>query len=136
MKKTNYLRKGSGEFIAFAILAPLICSLVVVMVAYVQFSISLHELTKALSVASRSAVICKSLEDAESQGILVAQSSIDSSNMSNIYVDIEFIGSNTEWKKGELVSVTIYADIETITPYIISGTRKKQMIMCIENDNS
>lgn len=136
MKKTNYLRKGSGEFLAFAMLAPLICSLVVILVAYVQLSVSLNELTKALSVASRSAVICKTLEDAESQGTLVAQSSIDSSNISDISVDIEFIGNNTEWKRGELVSITISADVETITPYIISGTRKKQIIMCIENDNN
>ena len=58
MKKIN-LRKGSGEYIAFAVVAPMICTVIIMICAFIQISINVHELSNATSVAGRSVAVCE-----------------------------------------------------------------------------
>ena len=135
MKKINF-RKGAGEYVAFSVIAPMVCVIVIMICAYIQLSVSIKDITNALSVASRSAAVCTSMEDAEKQALLVAEASISSHNISDIAIEIHYADGYSEWEKGSIIVVTIYADVKTVAPYITSGTRSKSMVVTIENSLS
>lgn len=131
-KKIDFTR-GSGEFIAFAIIAPMICFLLIMACAYIQLSISIHNLTEALNVSSRSVAVCTSMEDAKIQALAVADTSIVDNNIHDMNVEIAYANGDTEWGSGVLLTVTISADIETVLPFISSGRRSKTTVVCVEN---
>lgn len=131
MKKID-LRKGSGEFVALSVVAPMICSIIIMLCAFVQISINVHQLTNATNVAGRSVAICSSFEDAQEQSVRVAQSAITSPDIYNIQTIVEYANADTEWESGTLIKVTVLADIKTVAPFVASGTRKKTTIVSVE----
>lgn len=132
MKRIDW-KKGSGEFVACAVICPLICAIVIIMCSYIQLTISLRQLTNALNVCGRSASVCTSLEDAEKQSLLVAESAINNRNISDIHTKVEYANGDKEWNSGVLLLVTISARIETVAPYLTSGIRIKKTIVSVEN---
>lgn len=133
MKKIN-LRKGAGEYIAFCVIAPLICSVVIMLCAFIQLSICIRELANATTVTGRSVSVCATMDDALIQSQRVAESAFSSENISNIRTTVEYATADNEWKTGVLVKVTVYADIDTVAPFITDGTRKKTTIISIEGE--
>lgn len=132
MKKIDFT-KGSGEFVAFAIICPFICIIVIIMCAYIQLFASIHQITNALNVCGRSAAICTSREDAEKQALMVANAAITSPNIDNIEISVEFVNDSDDWINGVLLYITLSADIKTLEPYITTGRRSKKTIVVIEN---
>lgn len=135
MKKID-LRKGSGEYIALCVVAPMICSVIIMLCAFIQLSVNIHELSNATSVTGRSVAVCESMEDALIQSQRVAESAITSNNVSNIRTTVEYATADTEWKTGVLVKVTVYADIKTVAPFLMDGTRKKTTIISVEGNSN
>ena len=135
ISKKIQFNKGSGEFVAFSVVAPLILSIVIMICAYIQLTVAIREITNALSVSGRSAAVCTSFEDAEAQSLLVAQSAITDRNISNISIKIEYASGYTEWEKGSIILVTIYADVDTVAPFLTSGTRSRTMVVTVEGGN-
>lgn len=130
----NKLKKGNGEIIAFALIIMIISTLAIWMVAFIQLSVALNDITKAAIVTGRSVAVCRSELDAYNQGNRVAASSIYSSLIEEIRVDIEHIDGNTEWSAGNYIAVTVTCYVKTIDPYFISGERCKTVVVAIEND--
>lgn len=131
MKKIN-LRKGSGEYIAFAVVAPMICTVIIMICAFIQISINVHELSNATSVAGRSVAVCESLEDAQEQSRRVAESAITSQDITNIQTTVEYVNGDTDWETGTLLKVTVSAEIKSVAPFVASGVRKKTTIVSVE----
>lgn len=125
--------KGNGEFIGFVIISLFVALFTILMVAYVQLYTSLVQVEKALSVAGRAAAICETIEDARMQAQAVAESSVTSPNIDNITVAVDLVERDGEWIGGNLVLVTITADIKTLEPYLSSGSRTKTTLITIEN---
>lgn len=134
MSKRIDFRKGSGEFIAFAVLGPIICFLVILMCAYIQLSFCVREMTNALSVAGRSVAICTNLKDAQKQAQLITETAIKNDNISNIKVTVDYANGDTDWINGGLILLVIEADIKTLAP-ITSGSKTLTTIVSIENGN-
>lgn len=116
MKKLlNFLKKGSSEALAFAYVAPLICFLIIEACAYVNLNSNVHELLLALDSAGRGACICTNFDDAEDMAQMIAESSIHSTDISNIQVSIDYATADTDWQAGLLLRVTITADINSLS---------------------
>jgi len=139
IRKINW-KRGSGEFVAFAWIAPLICFLIIIICTYVRLSSSMRQITNALDAAGRSASVCTSKEDADLQAQLVAESSIMDPNISDIHIIVDYATGDTNWEAGVIFKVTITAKVETIlysfTP-VFSGshgekTITKSMIYTVE----
>lgn len=134
MKKKVDFQKGSGEFIAFSSVALFICILVVMMCAYIQLTVYTQKLTNAVSVCGRSVSICTSLDDAKTQALRVAESSMSGiSNIDGIEVEVEYATSDRTWTSGNFLKVTVSAVFHTVAPYIDTKKHSKSTIVCIEN---
>lgn len=127
------LKKGNGEIIAFALIVMIISTLAIWMVAFIQLSVALNDITKAAMVTGRSVAVCTSETDAINQGNRVAAASIYSSLIDNVVVEIEHIDGNTDWKTGNYVAVTVICNVNTIAPYFVSGERYKTVVVAIES---
>ena len=141
-KKVN-MRKGAADSIAFFIVAPLICFLIIEVTAYVQLSSNIHEITGALDVAGRGAVVCTNFDDAEDLCQMMAESSIISTKIHNIETTIDYATADREWKRGLLIKVTLTADIDTVSflhnPFSIrdhSVSIEKSMIYTVEGSDN
>lgn len=89
---------------------------------------------KAINVVGRSAAVCTSMEDAETQVQRVADSSITYSGITDLETNVEFATSDTEWKSGNFLKVTVKAKINTLAP-LIPFEQSKSTLVCIENTN-
>lgn len=133
MKIKEKLRKGNGEIIAFALVVMIISTVSIWMVAFIQLSVALNDITKAAIVTGRSVAVCTSELDAANQGNRVAAASVYSSLIEDVSVEIEHIDGNMEWKAGNYVAVTVSCYVKTIAPYFVSGERYKTVVVAIEN---
>ena len=70
--------------IGFTAVALIILCLVVSLCAFIQFSYGLYDINKMLMPASRAAAVCTSMEDAQKQAQLVAESESTDKNIENI----------------------------------------------------
>ena len=137
--KPNF-KKGFGEFTAFAIIAPILCLLILELCAFIQLTTAAHDIAKAMDAAGRSAAICTNIEDATEQATLVAQNSITNNNVSEIEAEVELINPSDEWKAGTIILVTLRAKVSTVSfrkdPVFSSESRDgyvtKSMIYTIE----
>lgn len=138
MKK--WLRRGSGEYIAFAIVGPFICFLLIIICYFIELSMSIEQINNALNVCGRSAAICTSLEDAKTQAKKVAKAAITADNIKHIDVDVKYAGDEV-WAGGTLLLVTLSADVKLVdfmpnmalTKPLKSGKRTKTTVVCVEN---
>lgn len=126
--------KGNGEMIGFAISMIALCSIFLIIVSTLQLSVGLNAMRKAINVVGRSAAICTSMEDAETQVQRVADSSITYSGITDLETNVEFATSDTEWKSGNFLKVTVKAKINTLAP-LIPFEQSKSTLVCIENTN-
>lgn len=125
-------KKGNGEMIGFAVVAVLICSIFIIMVAFLQLSVGLNAIQKALSVTGRSVAICTSMDDATTQAQRVAESAITYTGIENIQTSVDWVNSGDDWEGGKFVNVTVSAKVNTLAPFITKRYQKKVLI-CIEN---
>ena len=128
-RKINW-RRGSGEFIAFALISFLISSIVLLLVAVLQFSSSLNDIMKALEASGRAAAVCTSFEDANRQVQRVAESASTDRNIRNIQATVEYATSNTDWESGTYLLVTVSADYQNL---LFSGHNEKSVLITVEN---
>lgn len=134
MKKINF-KKGAAEFISFAVTAPFICIIVIMMCAYISMSSAVHSIRNATEVAGRSAALCSNYNDACIQSQRVAENAITSKKIENIEVTIEYANeADQAWHKGNYIIVNVSANIDTIMPYVTNGKRTVSTIVCIENE--
>ena len=124
--------KGSGEFVSFAWIAPLICFLIIIICTFIKLSSGMHEITNALDAAGRSAAVCVNYDDAILQSQLVAESAITDPSIHDIQIDIDFPTGDTEWKPGLIIKVTISARVETVlysfTPVFTGNKSDKRIV--------
>lgn len=114
-KILKWFRKGSSEALSFAYIAPFICFLIIEACAYVSLNSNVHELILALDGAGRGAVICTNYDDAVARAQMIAESSIHSTDISNVQISIDYATADTEWQAGLLLRVTITADVNSLS---------------------
>ena len=86
--------------IGFTAVALIILCLVVSLCAFIQFSYGLYDINKMLMPASRAAAVCTSMEDAQKQAQLVAESESTDKNIENIKVSVEYADGYSKWESG------------------------------------
>lgn len=127
--KINW-EKGSGEFIGFALISVCISSIIILLIAILQYSSSLNDITKALEAAGRAVAVCTSFEDAEKQAQMVAETAISDTNIIKITTDISPVGGSNEWKAGSYLTVTVKGKYHN--PFF-GGTSQKTALVTVEN---
>ena len=130
LKEKN--KKASGEFVAFALIAVFLAFVSIFLVAFQQYSYSLDSLSSAVEVTARTVALTKKEDDAKDEAIKIAKKAITNINLSDVSVDVKTVGPDNEWKSGELVKVTVSADVDTMAPYIWGGTVQKSLIVPLE----
>ncbi len=108
-------RKGSGEALAFAYVAPLLCFLIIEICGIVQYNFDSHQMLSALDAAGRAAVVCTNIDDAKTRSLMIAQTCITSNNISNVSTEVEYATDDDTWQSGLLLKVTIKAKIESMS---------------------
>ena len=83
--------------------------------------------------ASRAAAVCTSMEDAQKQAQLVAESESTDKNIENIKVSVEYADGYSKWESGTCIVVTVKAKIKTLDPYITTGEHGKKAVVTVEN---
>ncbi len=129
--KKNWV-SGNGEFISFTVLSVCIAAILILIVALLQMTYASSEISKAISATSRSIIMCDSIEDAAEQAQRVAKSSISSPAVSDIEVSVDMVDEDADWETGSYCIVTLFANVKTIEPYVLSGIRKKSALVCLE----
>ncbi len=132
MRNALKWKSGNGEMIGFAVASICICAILVIMVAFLQLSVGLNAITKALNVVGRSVAVCTSVDDARTQAQRVAESSVTYTGIEDISTSVDFVNSGDEWEGGKFVNVTVSAKVNTLTPFTTKRYQKKVLI-CIEN---
>lgn len=123
-------KKGNGEFIGFTLISICISSIIIILIAVLQYSNSLNDITKALEVASRAAAVCTSYDDAQTQAQTVAESAVTNADLENISVDVAYAGGSNTWQSGTFLTVTVTADYNNI---LYSGTGSRSALVTVEN---
>lgn len=125
-------RKGSGETLAF--LPSLIGMLMMIfyMIAFVQFFISANSVTTSLETVGRAVSVCSSLERAEEQAQIVAESIISYSSVSEIQTEVRLVNPEDIWNAGAFAVVTLSAHVDTIEPFLVSRTISKKVLVTVE----
>lgn len=127
-------KKGNGEMIGFAIAGLVICSIFLIMVSFLQLSVGLNSISKALNVVGRSVAVCTSKEDAETQAQRVAENSITYINVEDPQTSVDYVTAGDEWQSGVFVRVKVSGMVKTMTPFI-NRRYEKNVLICIENTN-
>jgi hypothetical protein len=127
------MRRGSGELIAFSVVALLICTLFLYFVAFLSFSRASAEITKAVTVAARCASISESMDDAKKKSLNAAKAAVTNPNVKSIGVDIDYL-KDKDWNSGHPIKVTVSADINTLSPYFLSGRQSRSLVVTIEEE--
>ena len=132
LKKTKErLYRGNGEFLAFSVVAVLICTITIYFIAIIQMSSCMDDLSKAVTAASRVAAIDENLNDAKKDALDIAKYQLKrNSAIKKVSVDITYPVKN-EWTSGNYILVTVKAKIKTIAP-IKTKIHKKQILVTIE----
>lgn len=128
-------KKGNGEMIGFAIAGLVICSIFLIMVSFLQLSVGLNSISKALNVVGRSVAVCTSKEDAETQAQRVAENSITYINVEDPQTSVDYVTAGDEWQSGVFVRVKVSGMVKTMAPFI-NRRYEKNVLICIENEDS
>ena len=130
-KAKERLYRGNGEFLAFSVVAVLICTITIYFIAIIQMSSCMDDLSKAVTAASRVAAIDENLNDAKKDALDIAKYQLKrNSAIKKVSVDITYPVKN-EWTSGNYILVTVKAKIKTIAP-IKTKIHKKQILVTIE----
>ena len=126
---------GSGEFLSFAVIATMLCVIMVIAIGFSQLSSNMNTLNNTLSVVARTAAVADSLESAQDNASLVAEASIiQTESLSNISVSVEYLNNvsgDDPWKAGTQILVTLSADIKTVSPFT-SGRQTRKAVVSVE----
>ena len=127
----SYAKRGSGEFLGFALIAPLIITMICAIVAAAQIASANQTLSYTTYNCCRSAVVCESFSAAEDRANDVFVYQFPNADPSRgDRCELNLIGS--EWKKGAYLQCTVHYYVDTFMPFI-SGTRTQTITMMIEN---
>lgn len=127
----EYAKRASGEFLGFALIAPLIIMMICAIVAAAQISSSSQTLNYTAYNCCRTAVVCESFSVAEKRANEVYAYQFPNADPSRgDGCELTLIGS--EWKKGAYVQCTVRYYVETFMPFV-SGPRTQTITMMIEN---
>jgi Flp pilus assembly protein TadG len=137
LKKLD-MKKGSGEFMGFAICLPLLMMMFCGLVMVTQLGLAKQSLEYAAYSAARTAVVQDSLPQAQNAADLMAQDlSVASFGIRSITTTLEVVSGRADyagtvrWEKGSLLKTIVTADINTIAPFRDS-TLSAEITMMIE----
>lgn len=127
----QWLRRGNGEIVGFAIVVPLLYIMICSMASLVQLSLSVNDLGKAAISAGRAVAISDSLDAARTIANEAAMVNITNSNITNVTTDVEMVDA-PEWGAGVNVKVTVSADISTFLPFVNPGRQSRRSLVTVE----
>lgn len=131
MKK--FFRKGSGEMLGLTYVTVFIVILFIFMCTLFQLSFGLYDVNKMLMSSSRAAAVCTSMEDAQKQAELVAESTSNNRNVNHIETNIKYADGFSKWKSGASIIVTVKAKVKIMGTVFKSRTYSKSIPVTIEN---
>jgi len=131
MKK--FFRKGSGEMLGLTYVTVFIVILFIFMCTIFQLSFGLYDVNKMLMSSSRAAAVCTSMEDAQKQAELVAESTSNNRNVNHIETNIKYADGFSKWKSGASIIVTVKAKVKIMGTVFKSRTYSKSIPVTIEN---
>ena len=137
MKKINW-NKGTGEFIGFALTSVILLGIFIIIIGVVLLNNTSEIMDNAVSEIGRQVVTCDSIDDARRDAQMIADD-IFQDNKSivpgTVRVEVEFsLGSDTEWKKGNFITVFLSAELISTTP-ATSGVKEVSAMLMIENND-
>ena len=143
MKKINW-KNGFGEYLGFAIVAPILFGLIFFMITVYQVTVAEEKLIYAAYMCGRQAVISRNVAEATDAGksmldIIYSDSSTDAiggiivPGVGTATFKIEN-SSSVNWVKGNVIVVSVTQDLNPILPFA-GGQRTRQLAMMIEQSN-
>lgn len=135
LKKKSFWKKGSGEFLGFAIVTPMILLLLMFVVTSAQIGTINQNLTYLAYNCGRAAVVSETQEVGIARANEVYEYKYNiaevTSNHNYVPCEIEVIDGNG-WQKGSMIKCTVRLYVDTLMPFT-SGIREQSITMMIEN---
>ena len=133
-KKKQFWKKGNGEMLGFAIVAPIIVFFICVIASAAQIGITNQNLSYAAYNCCRAAAVSETEIIGNARAYEVYGKSINISNSIQYgYTPCEITLLDGEpWQKGSYIRCTARYHIETLMPFT-SGVREQSIVMMIEN---
>lgn len=131
MKK--FFRKGNGEMLGLTYVSLFVVILFIFMCTLFQLSFGLYDVNKMLMASSRAAAVCTSMEDAQKQAELVAESTSNNRNVNHIETYVKYADGFSKWESGTPIIVTVKAKVKTMGTVFKSRTYSKSIPVTIEN---
>ena len=125
------LKRGSGEFLGFAIVIVLLMQMLTVFTSLIITQKALADMDYAVITASRETIVCDGMDTAKEKADEIVRNALSRNpSISDIQVDIKYTpGSPQEWKKGSYIDVAVIARIHTQNPFIDDVRHVKETIM-------
>ena len=137
MLRKSRWKQGGGEFLGYTVSVVLMCELFLLLVSFSLYQDAAMSLENAVAVISRDIVSCESLAEARERARRDARACLGEPAAlpkDGIKVSVDYApGSETEWKKGNYLTVCLTGEIVTYEPFT-SGERKVSSLVMIERN--
>ena len=130
----KFLRKGNGEILGFAMIAPILVFFVCVVASAAHIGITNQNLSFAAYNCGRAAAVCETQSTGVARAKSMYEKTINTENASKhgyVPCEIELLDGKG-WEKGSYIRCTVRYHIDTLMPFT-SGVREQSIIMMIEN---
>ena len=129
----RWLRRGSGELIAFAICIVFCIFVFIAVLGIVAHNDALTRLEFAANQAARACVVCADFDEAETVAKETAETVLGVRGIAvidDVQVNLSLIDGEN-WEKGRLLDVWVTANVTTLTS-ITSGPRSAHTVVQVE----
>lgn len=129
----DFFKKGSGELVAFVLILPILCLIIMFMATLIQITMARQNLEYVTYSIGRSAVITDDFAVAMQNAQFIASENGNFSISFYGYNDAGFYAlSPDDWVKGNYVALRVTEKVKPLFPYLFSDTYYSVVVMMIE----
>jgi len=130
-------KDGAGEFLGFAIVAPILFWIVFMVISVYQVTMAEEKMIYATYLCGRSAVISNNVSEATQAGNAILSSLYTDDMIGGIIIpgarnaSFKIENGTVAWVKGNIVVISVTQDLKPIIG-VMKGIRTRQLAMMIE----
>lgn len=138
-KKTfnkKFWKRGNGEAMAFAVIAPLIILTLTAIVSAVQIGIMSQKLSYTVYACGRAAAVSEERASGVQRAYEIYDEIMGTDYTEDGYIPCEIeVLNNEAWGKGAYIKITVRHKIDVLLPFV-PDSRTESIVMMIESGGS
>lgn len=132
----KFWKRGNGEALMFAVIAPLIIFMLTAIVSAVQIGIMSQKLSYTVYACGRAAAVSEDRSSGVNRAYEIYDEIMGSSYSEDGYIPCEIeVLNNESWGKGAYIKITVRYKIDVLLPFV-PDSRTESIVMMIESGGS